>query len=270
MKCNPRPGKNRAFTLLETLVSMGISVVLGAVLLDSLWYGTVLFTKNTAINVAHQQARLAVMRIENDLHGAVSVPQLVDTSRNPVSGFGPAAGIAFHSFAGGPYRVAAGDYPAGQNQISIIAVGKAPVANQRLNIPSHHIESYITNVQGAGANYVLTLADALPFEVHTTVSGQDVNISCFTTDQVTYVVQNQTLLKYPTRGTSGSLIFCNDVTAPKPFSIPQTTTGAAYNRFVAAINLSCADKQSTNLEFKSANMFLNSMVPYRARLTLTQ
>jgi type II secretory pathway pseudopilin PulG len=270
MKCNPRPGNDRAFTLLETLVSTAISVVLGAILFDSLWYGSVLFSKNTAINVAHQQARSAVMRIENDLHGAVSVPQLVDASRNPVTGFGPAAGIAFHSFSGGPYRIAAGDYLASQNQITIVGAGKAPAINQRLNIPSHHIESYITDVHPSGGNYQLTLAGNLPYEVNTTLSGQNVNITCFTTEQVTYVVQNQTLLKYSTRGSTSGLALCNDVTVQTPFSIPQTPTGAAYNRFVAAINLSCADKQSANLGFKSANMFLNSMVPFRSRLTLTQ
>jgi hypothetical protein len=62
----------------------------------------------------------------------------------------------------------------------------------------------------------------------------------------------------------------NDITTTSPFSIPLTQAGAQYNRFVAAINLSTADDRSSNRGFKAANMFLNSMVPYRARLCITQ
>ena len=62
----------------------------------------------------------------------------------------------------------------------------------------------------------------------------------------------------------------NDITSATPFSIPVTAAGAQYNRFVAAINLSTADAGTSNRGFRAANMFLNSMVPYRARLTETQ
>src|SRR4051794_23655922 len=112
-------GESPGFTLAEMSVVGGIISVVGLVLMQIFWSGSILFLKNSAINVAHQEARSAVMRIESDLHSCVSVPQLVDNNRNPVSGFGPSSGIAFHAFAGGPYRIASGTYPGDQNKISI-------------------------------------------------------------------------------------------------------------------------------------------------------
>ena len=129
------------------------------------------------------------MRMEGELHSCVSVPQLVDASRNPVAGFGPAAGIAFQSFAGGPYRVAAGDYAANQNTIDIVAAGVKPTVNQRLNIPTHSVEALYHRRHQVGANYHLALEANLPNEVNTTLTGQAVNIMCFMTEQVAYVVQ---------------------------------------------------------------------------------
>lgn len=259
-----------AFTLAELAVATAIMGVLGVVMIQIMWQSAVLFAKNSAVNVAHQEARTAVMRMEGELHSCVSVPQLVDASRNPVVGFGPSVGIAFQSFAGGPYRVAAGDYAANQNTIDIIAAGVKPTVNQRLNIPTHTVEAYITAITTVGANYHLVLDQNLQNEVNTTLMGQAVNISGFVTEQVAYLVQSGQLRRYPKRGSSTYNVMTTDVTSPTPFSTPQTPAGAAYNRFVAAINLSSADPTSTARGFRAANMYLNSMVPYRYRMTETQ
>lgn len=254
----------------ELSVMGGIISVISLILLGTLWNGSILFAKNSAINVAHQEARSAVMRIESDLHSCVSVPQLVDLSRNPVSGFGPAPGIAFHAYAAGPFRVVAGTYGANQNKITISGGGPPPAVNQRLNIPTHYIESYITAVVSSGTTYTLTLEQNLTNQVITTMQGQAVNITSFTTDQVAYLVQSGELRQYPRRGSTSYKVMSTDVVSTAPFSIPQTAAGAAYNRFVAAINLSCAEHKSANRNFKAANMYLNAMVPYRSRLVETQ
>jgi len=262
---------SNAFTLVEMVAALGISGLVATILLQTLWNGAVLFAKNSAINIAHQQARVGVMMIENDLHSSTSVPQLIDANRNPISGLGPAPGIAFHSFAGGPYQVAPGDYMPTQNTISVLANGGTPPAvNQRLNIETHNVELYITAVAATGGKYTLTLSGNLPNEVNTTLMGQAVNIPCFTTEQAAYLVQGSQLLKYPKRGSSNFIVLSQGITSATPFSIPQTQAGAPYNRFVAAVNLVCADAAVAQLDFKSANMYLNSMVPYRSRLTQTQ
>lgn len=260
----------RGFTMAEFSVLGGVIGIVCLILMQVLWNGTILFAKNSAINVAHQEARSAVMRIESDLHSCVSVPQLVDLARAPVAGAGPAPGIAFHAYAAGPFKVVAGTYAGNQKVIVVSGGGPPPAVNQRFSLTTHYIESYITAVSKSGTTYTLTLEQNLGNLVTTTLSGQAVNITCFTTDQVAYLVQGGELRQYPKRGSSSYKVLSTDVVSTAPFSIPQTAAGAAYNRFVAAINLSCAEHTSAKRNFRAANMYLNAMVPYRSRLTETQ
>jgi type II secretory pathway pseudopilin PulG len=85
----------RAFTLGETLVALGIFGVVGTVLFSVLQAGSLLLAKNTSINVTHGNARLASEKLLSLVQSAVAPPVLVDSSLNPVSGDGPAAGITF-------------------------------------------------------------------------------------------------------------------------------------------------------------------------------
>src|SRR5687767_5248343 len=112
------PSRQRAAVLIETMVSTTTTLLTGAIISTILNTGMILFAKNTAINMAHQQARVAVLQMEQDLHSTVSIPQLVDANKNPVTGNGPAAGISFQLYAKGPLKVAS-TANAGQNQISI-------------------------------------------------------------------------------------------------------------------------------------------------------
>src|SRR4051812_34903364 len=102
----------RGFKLVELVFTVAIVSVLGLLLYSLLLTDTVLGAKNTAVNTAHQQARTAMLQMMQDLHAAVSLPYLVDSSGNPVSGAGPAAGIAFQEWGRdsngkevGPYRL---------------------------------------------------------------------------------------------------------------------------------------------------------------------
>ena len=67
-------------TLIEMSVTAGLVGVLGLIIYSLLNMGTILGAKNTATNTAHQQARIAMLEIFQDLHAAVSLPQLVDTT----------------------------------------------------------------------------------------------------------------------------------------------------------------------------------------------
>lgn len=267
--------RQRAAILIELMVSTTIVLITGSIIFTMLNTGMVLFAKNTAINMAHQQARTAVLQMEQDLHSAVSIPQLCDGSKNAVAGNGPAAGISFQLYAKGPLEVAS-SASQGQNQIIIAVNGYAPTVGQRLCIPTHQVELDIIGVSSGTTNRTLTLASPLPVDVLTTLydpaTNQNVavNVVCFITDRICYVVNGSELRYFaPTQPPAGKLM-ANDITTSTPFSIPLTPAGAQYNRFVAAINLSTADDRSSNRGFKAANMFLNSMVPYRARLCITQ
>ena len=96
------------FTLVELMVTTAVIGVVGLALYSLLNINMILGAKNTAINTTHEQARVVMLEMLRDLHSAVSVPALADStgapySSPPVSGF--AEGISFQKWASGPYAI---------------------------------------------------------------------------------------------------------------------------------------------------------------------
>lgn len=261
-------------TLIELLVASTMGMIMGGIALRLLIAGLVLFAKNTAVNMAHQRARVAVVQMERNLHASVSLPQLCDANRNAVTGNGPAAGISFQLFAGGPFVVTAGANP-GQYTVQLGLGTFVPKAGQRLVIPTHHVEIDLAQSSPGSGNRNVTLVSPLPREIQIQLDNggtlQSVNVIGFITERMTYVASGSELRQYRGGGvTAPYSVLANDITSAQPFSTPQTPAGAAYYRFVAAINLSTSEQSTSNRGFKSANMYLNSLVPCRARLCAYQ
>jgi hypothetical protein len=148
------------FTFAEMMIATAIMVVVGICIYQVTTSGTILYAKNTAINVAHDQSRIAVSRLVHDIHAAVSVPQLghIDPraygtwaaptgSWKPYgtsvtfaadTGTGPSAGVAFQVLGGsngspgGPWNVS--NDPA-SSIIMIASEPYMPQVGQRLILP---------------------------------------------------------------------------------------------------------------------------------------
>ena len=252
------------------MVSTMFSTV-GIALCSLLNVSLVLGAKNVAMNTAHQQARTAMMQMLGDLHSAVSLPYLVDTNGNTVSGAGPAAGIAFQELSSGPHKISA-DATTSQNQVSLTLTpvgGSIPSVSvgQRLIVPTHQIEDDITAVSGTGSHITVTLAHTLPVAISGTST---YTIVALITDRCAYTVANGNLQWQGSIAKRSFAVINNDITSNSPFSTPQTPAGALYYRFVSAINLSTADPNYSNRGFKAANIFLNGQIPMKARLTTYQ
>ena len=101
------------------MVAVGVLGLLGMVFFSVLKSGIVLFAKNTAVNIAHEQAREGINRMTRDIHASVSMPQLcnLDTTTSPVSLSSPSpsptpisgiavgpmyAAVTFQNVANGP------------------------------------------------------------------------------------------------------------------------------------------------------------------------
>jgi prepilin-type N-terminal cleavage/methylation domain-containing protein len=291
-------------TLIELSVTSGLIGVLGLIIYSLLNIGTILGAKNTAVNTAHQQARVAMLQMVQDLHSAISLPYLIDVDTNgnvvmdatgvipalttgPASG--PAAGIAFQQWSMGPLEIIEDTAPlpplgVSQNFVKVklpSSTSPRPALNQRLIIPTHQVEGDITDVSGPWDNVRITLANipvpspapspspppgTLPVQILGTSSGLG-DVTCFITDRCWYAVSNNGLLWHKL----GYRTMVTDITNPKPFSTPTTLGGGAlFYRFVAAIDLSTSDLNYSNRGFKSANILLNGQVPLRARLTTYQ
>ena len=99
--------------MIEIMVTLGVVGITSGIMWYVLYTGMILFAKNSAINMAHQEARLAMMHMEQQIHAAVSVPYLFTTVAQPPVGLtgtgvdGPAAGICFQLWDAGPFEVSA-------------------------------------------------------------------------------------------------------------------------------------------------------------------
>lgn len=255
-----------ALTLVELMVTTTLIGVLGLIIFSLLNTGTILGAKNTAVNTAHQQARIAMLQMTKNLHSAISPLILYNpsTPNTPAPADGSAPGIMFQLWGGGPYRIAA-DAVKDQTTVKIsVPAGSTPKVHQRLIIPTHDVNSDITAVATAGGVVTLTLQDPLPVNI---VGTATFNIACFTTDVCAYVVANGNLEWHSLTAAPLSVVLTTGVTAATPFQTPNTG-GVGSPRVVAAIGLSTADTITSNRGFKSANILLNGTVPIKAKLVV--
>src|ERR1700736_5945990 len=286
--------RTAGFKLVELMVTVALISVVGLVLYSILYTTMVLGAKNTAVNIAHQQARVAMIDMLQDIHSAISTPQLVNADGStpwptPVPGQSPlpAPGVSFQLWSSGPHELKK-DVNVGDTQIQIVMnpVGNPPipVAGQRLIIPAYQIEADIASVDnGSPNNPKLTLGNiygpgvtppvtypvsTMPVAIKGTGSSAG-DVICFITDRCSYAVAaNTNNLNWRWKGNTKAV--ANYVTNATPFSAPTTPGGALYTRFVAAIDLSTSDTQYSNRGYKSANILLNGQVPYKTRLTTYQ
>jgi prepilin-type N-terminal cleavage/methylation domain-containing protein len=281
----------RGFTLIELMVTTVLIGVLGLIIYSLLNSGMVLGAKNTAVNTSHQQARVAMLKMVQDLHSSVSLPALANASGTPYPSPVPASaeGIAFQQWRSGPHKIIS-DRTTSDSTIHIKVTGAssaAPTVGERLIIPTHQIEGDVTAVSGTTNDLSVTMDNFLvaagtpgsyqlpggSWAIHTlpiAISGTGSatgDIVCFITDRCSYTVAGNTL-SWSWRGITRTA--ANDITNATPFNTPTTPAGALYYRFVAAIDLSTADLQYNNRGFKSANILLNGQVPIKAQLTTYQ
>jgi type II secretory pathway pseudopilin PulG len=103
MKLNSRA--RSALTIVELMVTTVLIGVLGLVIFSILNTGTILGAKNSAVNTAHQEARIAMLQMTKNLHSAVSPLVLYDpsTPNTPAPADGLAPGILFQLWGGGPF-----------------------------------------------------------------------------------------------------------------------------------------------------------------------
>ncbi|HEV3100368.1 MAG TPA: prepilin-type N-terminal cleavage/methylation domain-containing protein [Candidatus Udaeobacter sp.] len=276
--------KNAGFTLVEIMVTAALIGVVGLVLYSILYSTMVLGAKNAAVNVSHQQARVAMIDMMQDLHSAVSLPALADPNGTPYPSPAPsnAAGISFQTWSSGPHKIV-NDANVGDTQIKIsVTGGQMPAAGQHLVIPAYEIEADIASLGNNSSNNLkvnltkiygpaLTPAvtypiSSLPIAIRGTGSSAG-DVVCFVTDRASYTVNNGAL-RWNWKG--NNKVVANYITNSTPFSTPATPAGALYYRFISSIDLSTSDLQYSNRGYKSANILLNGQVPAKARLTTYQ
>ena len=270
-----------AFTLPELMVTMGIVGLVGLMVFLVLNSGMTLYAKNTAVNSAHQQARAGIDQMLANLHSSVSIPQLIDANLQPVAELDAsgkptsAAGISFQAFGGGPFPVVA-NANANATSIMLYCPGYVPAANARLNIPSHNIEYNITSSTLVGPYRQFDLVTpASGIGTAVSISGTGIEggvgttyvISAFITTRSSYAVVEGELRYFPTNDLASYRVITRNIISTTPFTVPITAGGSLQNQFLAAVNLSSVEPNFTNRGYAAVNMFIDSLIPFRCRLT---
>jgi len=279
---SPRPV--RGFTLVEVLIAMGILGIVGLMIFLVLNSGMVLYAKNTAVNTAHQQARAGVDEMLQNIHSSVSIPQLVDSNLQPITtiidGSGnpvQAPGIEFQSFAGGPFPVVA-NANAADTWLTLYCPSFVPPASARLNIPAFNIELDIISTATSGSNRRFNFAQAIGAPITITGTGIEGGtgtttiVTAFITVRKSYAVVGGDLRFYPTNDLTNYKVITRNITSSTPFTIPlgPGSPPTPQNRYVAAVDLSAVDPNTSQRGYGAINMFLSSKIPFRCKLTNTQ
>jgi prepilin-type N-terminal cleavage/methylation domain-containing protein len=256
-----------AFTLVELMVATVLLALVGGIAYIVLNAGLVLFATNTSMNVSHQEARMAMIQMEQELHLAVSPTKLIDEDGNPVAGNGPAAGISFLVFAAGPFDVT-NKANAGQNQVSMDLKAFQAKAGQRLVIANHELEIDIANNSAGSGNQTLTLVENLTNPINLDLDDgmgtTHVRVVGLIMDRVSYRIKDGELLYTSRSGVTSTL--ARDITSPQPFTRPTNSSGNPNSRSIAAVNLSTGAKGKKKRKYRSADIVLNAEVPARALL----
>ncbi len=166
MKTIHQKHSQSGFTAAEMVVSTMVMAILGIVFLQVLNSGMILYAKNTAINSAHEEARQGINRLTRDIHSAVSVPQLRNSthdanytvassftvvSSTPSGGVAPtAAGVSFQNVVSGSPDFVWKD-PGNPTMIMIKDNPNPPRSGMRLIVPFWGIEDDVQKVAGAGS-----------------------------------------------------------------------------------------------------------------------
>ena len=105
MKTRRHLHQRRAFTLVEMLVGAAMSSVVGLAIFAVIHAAMLLAARNLSVNLTNNSMRGALDRAAQILQQADTMPVLIDTAGAPATG--PAAGVSFDGYLGGPYVVSA-------------------------------------------------------------------------------------------------------------------------------------------------------------------
>ncbi len=284
------------FTAAEMVVSTMIMAILGIVFLNVLNSGMILYAKNTAVNAAHEEGREGVNRLVRDIHAAVSVPQLRNSTTDanntvagsftvassaPVNGVAPtAAGVSFQDVV---QEVSNANAAANHSNVFLANGADTTIANKARKYGqssySGWLSPYAVTYYTERMLYVVEggtyIADSQgPWVLS---SGQYVAYTSGTMQR--YRFENGVLNLYKQRnsnpGNSGYFYWSKIATvaryisSPQPFYIPLNTSGTQDTKYVG-IKLSARDPSTSNRNYLSTASLLDTQIDYRSRICLYQ
>lgn len=248
-------------SLVELMLTFSIATIIGGMLYNSMHTTFELAAKNQQVNYTHQQSRLAVNRVLQEIRNSVSTPILIDTDLNNVA-TATAAGVRYQVYYGGPHVIASDVSKTSlnvkvqvlhnmlDNRVAPVSPATpypprtqpVPTAGMKLVVPVIGIECPIASCTAVstGAKYdvyqlVLSKFPSFAMTVKTTGSTPSPAYLCYYVKSCALVVDGGELRYYdnaPSK-TAKYTVLARNVTDPTdltaavtPFSIPTTTTSS--------------------------------------------
>jgi type II secretory pathway pseudopilin PulG len=98
--------ESTGFTLAEIAVSLAVLTIVGGLAFSIMTSSTTLLAKNVSLNSSNTTLRKALDRIHSEINQANGLPKLINSDgTDAASAVGPAAGIIFDRYRGGPYVI---------------------------------------------------------------------------------------------------------------------------------------------------------------------
>jgi prepilin-type N-terminal cleavage/methylation domain-containing protein len=238
MKRTPQSQKRTGgYTLVELMVAVGVFGVAATMILQLQNMAANLYKKNTAVNLPFQELRNAVDRINRDIHGAISIPTLLDANFQTHTGLNGAAGVSFLLPAGisaqsSVYQVSS-NAAAGQKVVRVSTGAYTPTVGQRLLVPTHQLSANITAVafvSGTASSsnlvYNLTLDTNVPVAITVTSGSNTYNVIARIASVAAYMTV------FPANSSTGELrcyknisdgtysVLARNITTIAPFNMP--------------------------------------------------
>ncbi len=105
MQTGQSTDRRGGFTLVELLIGSTIGVIVSLGVFAFINTGSMLTARNLSVNLTGTSLRGSLDRVESLIQQSDTLPRLIDTSAATVAGTGPAAGVQFDFFVGGPIVV---------------------------------------------------------------------------------------------------------------------------------------------------------------------
>lgn len=286
------------FSLVEMMISVAIIGIAGFGVFEILRTGMILYGKNSATNVSNIQGRFGLYNLEQDLHSAASTPELTDSAGTILSSgtaTGPAAGVYFQAYGGGPFQLyvgSSGSLTASSTSVQIVTgtvsttADYKPMVGQTLHIqylPTALVEGVVSSVSSASWSssetvYTLGLSSSLGQTIMTaypsaTGTGTTaMSVACFLTSPVKYLVQpassNYQLVNVTLTTGDNSItnVLARGITSAQPFSTG-SAGGSVNTNFIQTTNFTAVDLSSNNRGYQSVTTPFTIEVPHYAQLT---
>jgi hypothetical protein len=298
------------------MVGVAVIGLACAGIFEILRIGTVLFGKNTAMNVSHSGSRYGLLKLQQDLTSAVSTP-LLTSAATPVlssgsastiiTGTGPAAGVYFQDYAGGPFCLLTASGASSTTMISSSATSLTvvtgsnfrPLAGETIHIAAtpltttssnSMIELPISSVTTSGSTSTVTFPQAIGSNITRSdyFTWAPLYVACFFTTPVVYVVQNGQLIKYglTASGTAAATTTatvlvnnCNSTfvttvsgtlttgTTGTPFCVQQIDSSPA-NTYIKVSGFTAIDESSNNRLYKAVTTPFTVTIPHFTQMTI--